>query len=396
MNGGAESIGKPHTRVGRHRLGGAGGWTPSVPAQPIRTGGHKHRLNEAPLHPSATGSLPVFASTADFFPLHEPASGFVPMQGELPLPRPSVAPIPAWPSRESEEDPAALRKKVTLTPRPVRRVEEDEDVRIYLAPPLDGLGTFDLGSVPASVTPPKSWRKAAWFAALSSSGVVVALLFAGSFLVGAPAGGQAAQGWPGDRGGQPLVNGEQEAGATSAQNGSIGGIPAGGTDAPKAPGDQRRLPDGTTPDGRGPGSGAIPPGTTAGITTTGQAGSSSSRPPQKPPITLAPMESQPPRFWPQMNADQMGRTSQDFLNRVPGNPAAACDLTTGELRDKGPQALAEHYSDIAFFEVKHVYIDQNEGYTINTVEVTHRDGSKTIERRTLVFGDDNKIKSDGR
>jgi F420-0:gamma-glutamyl ligase len=92
----------------------------------------------------------------------------------------------------------------------------------------------------------------------------------------------------------------------------------------------------------------------------------------------------------------MGETSQAFLNTVPDNPAAAADLTTGQLRDQGPQALAQGYSDVAYFEVKNVYIDQDEGYTINTVEVTHDDGTKTIERRTLTFGEDNKIQNDGR
>jgi hypothetical protein len=51
---------------------------------------------------------------------------------------------------------------------------------------------------------------------------------------------------------------------------------------------------------------------------------------------------------------------------------------------------------VAYFEVKNVYIDQNDGYTVNTVEVTHTDGTKTVERRTLTFGDNNKIESDGR
>src|SRR5699024_6243537 len=50
-------------------------------------------------------------------------------------------------------------------------------------PAPSGLEVFDLGSVPASVTPPRTWRRAAWFATVSS-GSVVGLLFAGAFLLG--------------------------------------------------------------------------------------------------------------------------------------------------------------------------------------------------------------------
>ncbi|MFD2397315.1 hypothetical protein ACFSVJ_11840 [Prauserella oleivorans] len=79
-----------------------------------------------------------------------------------------------------------------------------------MAPPPDGLGKFDLGSVPASVTPPSTWRKAAWFASLSSGGVVVALLVAGTALVTPDDDRRAIEGWP-DRNGAvaPLLPDEQ-------------------------------------------------------------------------------------------------------------------------------------------------------------------------------------------
>jgi len=62
----------------------------------------------------------------------------------------------------------------------------------------------------------------------------------------------------------------------------------------------------------------------------------------------------------------------------------------------GPQALAARYAGIAYFEVKKISIDQQRGVTVNTVEVTHTDGTKTIEQRTLTFGDGDKIADDGR
>src|SRR2546421_677293 len=54
--------------------------------------------------------------------------------------------------------------------------------------------------------PRRSWRKAAWFATASSGGVVVALLFAGSALVGKPTPDAAGDAWiPGLGGGLPSV-----------------------------------------------------------------------------------------------------------------------------------------------------------------------------------------------
>ncbi|WP_189224221.1 hypothetical protein [Saccharothrix coeruleofusca] len=46
-----------------------------------------------------------------------------------------------------------------------------------------GLGKFNIGLVPASVTPPKTWRRAAWFAVLSSAAVLVGLAVAAAELV---------------------------------------------------------------------------------------------------------------------------------------------------------------------------------------------------------------------
>ncbi|MEO6086714.1 MAG: hypothetical protein ABIQ18_26730, partial [Umezawaea sp.] len=41
-----------------------------------------------------------------------------------------------------------------------------------------GLRTFNIGLVPASVTPPRTWKRAAWFAVVSSAGVLIGLAVA--------------------------------------------------------------------------------------------------------------------------------------------------------------------------------------------------------------------------
>lgn len=202
MTGAAEQTGQLPLSTGRHRRG-AGTWTPTVP--PRASGGRHSSFAPGPFDPPARGSLPLISQI-----LEEGTSSRVPFpaaRGELPVP-----PAPAPP-----EPPAPLprakprRTKVTLTaPTCHDEQREDDDVRVYVAPPETGLGTFDLGSVPASVTPPRTWRKAAWFATASSGGVVVALLFAGSALVGKPAPDQAGEAWvPGLGGGLPTVEGER-------------------------------------------------------------------------------------------------------------------------------------------------------------------------------------------
>ncbi|GAA4540659.1 hypothetical protein [Amycolatopsis samaneae] len=414
---------------GRHRAGAAGTWTP--PVQP-RHGGTRHRRAAEPIDPPATGSLPLPPQrTPD--PGRGSTSGYLGAHGSLPLPaplpqpqrvrqaRPVPPPPPAAPAdepparvqvsfaapareRERQQAPRALVKLTPPPPRPA--VPEEDDVRVYLAPPADGLGTFDLGSVPASVTPPKTWRKAAWFATGASGAVVIGLLFAGTLLVGKPETEQASQGgWPGYRGGAPVVSEDPSSQTSSGQRGGTGGHPSSGRPG-QAVGNTSNVPGGATPGTSGTSESlgspvADPAGTPLG-TSTPRPGSpsspSASRSPQKPPITDAERTTTPPPVWytaPQ-NAQAMGDNSEKFFNTVTTNPAEASSVTTGELHDQGPQRLSERYSDVAYFEVKKVAIDQRKSQTVNTVEVTHKDGTKTIEQHTLKFGDGDKITSDGR
>ncbi|MFJ9783783.1 hypothetical protein ACIRSS_29675 [Amycolatopsis sp. NPDC101161] len=367
---------------------------------------------------SMSGALPQQVSGC--LPLAEPGSGALPeppVSGTLPQPslpqprdrRPAPPLFPAShgdlplddddaeaePVAESRAELAARRTRVSLvSPQPRDADQEDDDVRIYAAPPIDGLGGFTIGSVPASVTPPKTWKKAAWFATGASGAVVVGLLFAGSYLVGKPAEDQAVQGaWPGYQGAPTVIDPTGEPAQTSREGGS-----AAAPDSSSRP-DQ---PAGrTSGGGAGPVDGTVPPpaddsSTTPGTTGTATPGTSAR--PQKPPITPAQRETPvKPPWWYSFppDAQTMGDNSEKFFNTVTTDPAAASAVTTGDLHDKGPQALAERYAGIAYFEVRKISVDQQRGITVNTVEITHTDGSKTIEERTLTFGDGDKIAADG-
>ncbi|AIJ20850.1 hypothetical protein ACFWQL_25755 [Amycolatopsis thermoflava] len=350
-----------------------------TPVNPVRS---------EPFDAPARGSLPLAEriSTTDVFPA---------AHGELPLPAPPAVPEqPAPPAAKPSQRPQ--RTKVKLTP-PRRREAEDTDVRVYEAAPVTGLGSFDLGNVPASVTPPRSWRKAAWFATASSGGVVVALMFAGSAFVAKPAPDQAGGAWvPGLGGGVPTLSGEQIAPPSSGgdesdtSSTSRDDIPdTGATSVRPTESAGVRAPSGSTTVRDTSATGGPASGTTTATPTT------SSVPP-KPAPSPAPYEADPYRFT--MYADEDPKTlasnSQTYLDTVTENPEAAASLTDGELKQEGPQGLEHKYAEVAYFQVKHIRVHQYDGKTVCTVQTVYKDGREVTEERTLEFSGD-KIISDG-
>lgn len=298
------------------------------------------------------------------------------------------------------EQPTVRRKKVSLT-EPARN-QDTEEARVYTAPPPNGLGKFDLGSVPASVTPPRTWRKAAWFATLSSGAVVIALLVAGTALVGQPKQPQQAalEGWPDRHGGAPMLPGggyTEDRASTPEENSATQQSHTDSRVAESTTGNVSvglRLSHPSHP-GNSPLTGTDSSGAGEATSTATPSTAPSSGEPQKPPVTPAPTKTaEQVHLLTAYDADTLAERSQEYLNTVTEDPEAAHELTTGELASAGPEGLRERYSGIAYVEVRHVYIDQNEGYTLNKIEVTYEDGTKAEQTRKLVFEANKKISSD--
>ncbi len=343
--------------AGRRHRPAPGTWTP-----PVGGGGACHARTE-PIPPITSPRT----SDVEF----GAASGVLPPPDDIPAP----------------ERPGVRRRRVLLTDA---RVPGDENVRAIRP---RGLGKFDLGSVPASVTPPRSWRKAAWFASAASGAAVAAMLVVGTAFVSDPAEGpRALQTWPEHSSRQPTLpgNGGNDNPRTGARNttepdddrreaaaGDVETVPAAhrrNDSAPASGGDHAVADD-------EPGDIDSVPGTVAPT-------------PSKPPVTPAPTDSAPVVLWAPHDGDTLAQRSQDYFNTVTEDPDAAHALTTGELAAQGPDGLASKYSDVAYFEVREVYVDPHEGYTLNTVEVTYVDGTSEQQTRKLVFSDDDLIAAD--
>lgn len=399
--------------AGRHRAG-AGTWTPDVPGQ---AGGGRH--SSFPPQPRSRPAMNPPAHRAITPPACPPARGSLPLLSQI-IEQGMPAGRHAFPAMRGELPPAGdappvrpRRTKVTLTPPPVDDEEPEDEVRVYVAPAETGLGTFDLGSVPASVTPPRTWRKAAWFATASSGGVVLALLFAGSALVGKPAPDQAGEAWiPGLGGGMSTIEGERVVPAPAEHSTTAPDRtgPDGPSTKPGTPSDPARRTDPRTSTDRT---------TTDATDATGVAGSVASSPvdttstdagpsagftstpttetiPRKPPSTPAPYSQDPARFTFQQAPDpkSLAEDSQAYFDQVTENPQAAYAMTTGDLAAGGPEGLERKYVDFAYFQVKYVQVHQYDGRTVCTVQAVYKDGRQTTEQRTLTF-QQGRISSDG-
>ncbi|SDZ06072.1 hypothetical protein SAMN05216215_104475 [Saccharopolyspora shandongensis] len=292
-----------------------------------------------------------------------------------------------WPP--TPEPPAHGRHRVgspvsrTSAVRP-RRPAHSLGARLTTDPlvdtmPVGGLHKFDLGMVPASVTPPRTWRQAAWFAIASSAAALGGLMFATTLLAG---------------------------GSTTIKGLELPSMPR-GEYPPVAPTDPYYLTgDPTRPEAvRATGSvqplqPSPPLATSAGIPIQpNPIGSSAPGAPGLPTSGTTPTTSSPTRTPELLFADtgpvkQRGEEYYAAIGR--GDLRSAYALTTGSLHAEGYEAFAARYSRAKSVEVVESYATPTS--TLHTVRLTMADGTVQTQRRELRYtmADEPLITSDER
>lgn len=252
-----------------------------------------------------------------------------------------------------------------------------------------GLQMFRLGSIPASVTPPRSWRRAAWFTVLASAAALAGLVVVGALLVSPPRDTGRITALPYFPDGSPLA-----------------AIPGPGstrqTDDP-APG---------TPHERHPGPTS---GTTTGTGTdewTDAAATTRLAAAPLPGPTHRPTVARPPvpvistlpvvpatisGSDPVVDPAKLIKRTRTFFAEVTSDAKAAADLTTGTVHEEAEALIEQRYGDLARVQIQSVSLDPTNGLTVCVLRLVNRDGTTQTQRTTLRFTltDDPKITNPG-
>ncbi|MFJ5991896.1 hypothetical protein [Lentzea sp. NPDC092896] len=263
------------------------------------------------------------------------------------------------PGKHRLDDGVALPPE--MQPRPVVGGDRIPLPRRRQIDPLqdtDGLRKFNIGLVPASVTPPRTWKRAAWFAVVSSVLVLVGLSVAAAKLVG---GGGATEtvGLPGYPSDVPLIS----------------QLPTGGT-TPSAT-------TGTAPSAAKTGKGAPVPGTgSSAPATSGQASAPNPKPSGTAPpvITTVPVTQAPV-----VDGGKIAQQTETFYRAMATNADTALAMTTDTVRSNADALLEGRLADISLIEVKEIAVDPSKGLTVSLLQVTKKDGSVSTEKRELSF-----------
>jgi hypothetical protein len=243
-----------------------------------------------------------------------------------------------------------------------------------------GLHKFDLGYIPASVTPPRTWRRAAWFTIFSSAAALVGLLFVTSVLVSPVHVADNINSLPGLPTDLPFFTPPSSSDRPSSSRHD---------QLPNRP-RQSQQPNRPTADNLPTGAPAAPPSSTDG------AGSAVGGPPQTgtspasaisttvlplPPATVTTVSTGPAAVDP----NKIGARTESFFSEVTRNVDAAANLTAGTVHDDAKAIIQQNYGGISTIKIKSISLDPGSGLTVSVLQVTNKDGTVSTEQRTLQF-----------
>jgi hypothetical protein len=258
-------------------------------------------------------------------------------------------------------------------------------------PPVDplcdtgstGLRMFNLGTIPASVTPPRSWRRAAWFTVIASVAALAGLLTVAAVMVLPQRDTSRIAAPPYFPAGRPLV-----ALGSEAPSGSRGATRTGPVS-----------PDGVA--GIRPLTGHVP---TAVPTTWSPPGTGSGGPPTTSRRPSPPVAGTPPVITPVtdvgepvVDPTQLIKRTRTFFAEVTSDARAAADLTTGTVHDDAVALIHQRYGDLSSIQIQRIGLDPVNGLTVCVVRITGKDGGTQVRTITLRFtpGADPKIINPG-
>jgi hypothetical protein len=233
-----------------------------------------------------------------------------------------------------------------------------------------GLRMFNLGSIPASVTPPRSWRRAAWFTVVTSVAALVGLLVVAVALMCPPFADHGTVALPYFPDGTPLASIDGGPSGTSRQSG------------PPHP------PTGTgTAGGTGTGDMVVADMVdTAALATRGAAGTGKPRPTSAPMVvTLSPGPTTVTGGEPVADPVKLIKRTRTFFKEVTSNAKAAADLTTSVLHDDVLTVIRRKYGGVSAIRVQSISLDPTSGMTVSVVQVVNKDGSTGTQTTTLQF-----------
>jgi hypothetical protein len=255
-----------------------------------------------------------------------------------------------------------------------------------------GLHSFNLGSVPASVTPPRSWRRAAWFMITASVAALIGLLLATTKLVGPSHLADHIDALPNFPSGVPLVS-TSEPDQPGPQDGRHGGNRADPTNGANDINGANRA---RSASGRGG------PANVADTSALAPAGSSVVGPTGDPSASITDTETPPvttvggpgPTT---VDPTKLATRTQQFFAEVTSNVSAAAGLAATALSDDVRAVIQHRYGDISTIKVQSLTLDPRTGVTVSLLQVVGKDGSTTVRQTTLRFtlGGDPRIENPG-
>lgn len=245
-----------------------------------------------------------------------------------------------------------------------------------------GLAKFDLGTIPASVSPPRTWRTAAWFTVGASALVLVGLVYAAAALVTGPRRPDVVDALPGLPTAAPTFSDPPvttTAAAPTTAKPSSRSIPSSEATPSAAPPSPSRT---TRP---------LPPGAPeAAPSDEPSLSAATSARPTRTTVSapaLVPLNTDP---------EALGDLTEAYFGQVTQDLAAAHAMTAGQLHREGPGSIERRYAGVRRVEVQRITIDANRATTSSTLTVVHTDGTVTTVERELTFtyGADPKISAD--